>query len=300
MIRRFISTSKKITEETQYFKLIENALNGDVINSRNGITYNSFGESMKFNLKDNTLPLLTSKKVAWKTCIKELLWFIQGSTDNRILKNQNVKIWNGNATREFLDSRGLHNYCENDLGPIYGHQWRFWNSQYKDFNTNYKNKGIDQLENVIKVLNDPYEKYSRRNILTAWNPEQIDEMALPPCHVMSQFYVNENDELSCSLYQRSGDIGLGIPFNIASYSILTHLLAKHCNLKAGSFHHFIGIAHIYEEHLEVLKKQLNSKTHDFPKINIVKKYESIDHYKLDDILVYNYKHEKTLKMPMIA
>ena len=300
MIRRFISTSKKITEETQYFKLIENALNGDVINSRNGITYNSFGESMKFNLKDNTLPLLTSKKVAWKTCIKELLWFIQGSTDNRILKNQKVNIWNGNATREFLDSRGLHNYCENDLGPIYGHQWRFWNSQYKDFNTNYKNKGIDQLENVIKVLNDPYEKYSRRNILTAWNPEQIDEMALPPCHVMSQFYVNENDELSCSLYQRSGDIGLGIPFNIASYSILTHLLAKHCNLKAGSFHHFIGIAHIYEEHLEVLKKQLNSKTHDFPKINIVKKYESIDHYKLDDILVYNYKHEKTLKMPMIA
>ena len=300
MIRRFLSTSKKITEETQYFKLIENALNGDVIKSRNGITYNSFGESMKFNLKDNTLPLLTSKKVAWKTCIKELLWFIQGSTDNRILKNQNVKIWNGNATREFLDSRGLHNYCENDLGPIYGHQWRFWNSQYKDFNTNYKNKGIDQLENVIKVLNDPYEKYSRRNILTAWNPEQIDEMALPPCHVMSQFYVNENDELSCSLYQRSGDIGLGIPFNIASYSILTHLLAKHCNLKAGSFHHFIGIAHIYEEHLEVLKKQLNSKTHDFPKINIVKKYESIDHYKLDDILVYNYKHEKTLKMPMIA
>ena len=300
MMRRFLSTSKKITEETQYFKLIENALNGDVIKSRNGITYNSFGESMKFNLKDNTLPLLTSKKVAWKTCIKELLWFIQGSTDNRILKNQNVKIWNGNATREFLDSRGLHNYCENDLGPIYGHQWRFWNSQYKDFNTNYKNKGIDQLENVIKVLNDPYEKYSRRNILTAWNPEQIDEMALPPCHVMSQFYVNENDELSCSLYQRSGDIGLGIPFNIASYSILTHLLAKHCNLKAGSFHHFIGIAHIYEEHLEVLKKQLNSKTHDFPKINIVKKYESIDHYKLDDILVYNYKHEKTLKMPMIA
>ena len=124
-------------------------------------------------------------------------------------------------------------------------------------------------------------------------------MALPPCHVMSQFYVNENDELSCSLYQRSGDIGLGIPFNIASYSILTHLLAKHCNLKAGSFHHFIGIAHIYEEHLEVLKKQLNSKTHDFPKINIVKKYESIDNYKLDDILV-TIISRKTLKMPMIA
>ena len=123
MMRRFLSTSKKITEETQYFKLIKNALNGDVIKSRNGITYNSFGESMKFNLKDNTLPLLTSKKVAWKTCIKELLWFIQGSTDNRILKNQNVKIWNGNATREFLDSRGLYSLKENDLGPVYGHQW---------------------------------------------------------------------------------------------------------------------------------------------------------------------------------
>lgn len=300
MFRKLLSTSKRITEEKQYFTLIENALNGDIINSRNGITYNSFGESMKFNLKDNTLPLLTSKKVAWKTCVKELLWFIQGSTDNRILKNQNVKIWNGNATREFLDSRGLQNYSENDLGPIYGHQWRFWNSQYKDFNTNYKNKGIDQLENVIKTLNDPYEKYSRRNILTAWNPEQIDEMALPPCHVMSQFYVNEADELSCALYQRSGDIGLGIPFNIASYSILTHILAKHCGLKTGSFHHFIGVAHIYEEHLEVLKKQLISKTHEFPKIEIINKHKNINDYKLQDIKVSNYKHEKTLKMPMIA
>ncbi len=299
-MRRFLSTSKRITEEKQYFTLIENALNGDIIKSRNGITYNSFGESMKFNLKDNTLPLLTSKKVAWKTCVKELLWFIQGSTDNRILKNQNVKIWDGNATREFLDSRGLNNYCENDLGPIYGHQWRFWNSEYKDFNTNYQNKGIDQLQNVIETLNDPNDKYSRRNILTAWNPEQIDEMALPPCHVMSQFYVNEENELSCSLYQRSGDIGLGIPFNIASYSILTHLLAKHCNLKAGSFHHFIGVAHIYEEHLEVLKKQLISKTHEFPKIEIMNKYQNINDYNLQDIKVSNYKHEKTLKMPMIA
>tara|TARA_B100001063_G_C16777376_1_gene566758 strand:+ start:1947 stop:2849 length:903 start_codon:yes stop_codon:yes gene_type:complete len=300
MIRRFLSTSKKITEEDQYFKLIKNALNGDKIKSRNGVTYNSFGESMKFNLKNNTLPLLTSKKVAWKTCVKELLWFIKGSTDNRILKEQNVKIWNGNATREFLDSRGLHDYSVNDLGPIYGHQWRFWNSQYKDFNTNYNNKGIDQLENVIKILNNPEEKFSRRNLLTAWNPEQVDEMALPPCHVMSQFYVNESNELSCSLYQRSGDIGLGIPFNIASYSILTHLLAKHCDLKPGSFHHFIGVSHIYEEHLDILSKQMTSKTHEFPKIDIVKKYDNINDYRLDDILVYNYKHEKTLKMPMIA
>tara|TARA_B100001057_G_scaffold495908_1_gene595978 strand:- start:26 stop:928 length:903 start_codon:yes stop_codon:yes gene_type:complete len=300
MLRRFLSTSKKITEEEQYFKLIKNALNGDKIKSRNGVTYNSFGESMKFNLKNNTLPLLTSKKVAWKTCVKELLWFIKGSTDNRILKKQNVKIWNGNATREFLDSRGLNNYSVNDLGPIYGHQWRFWNSQYKDFNTNYKNKGIDQLENVIKILNDPNEKFSRRNLLTAWNPEQIDEMALPPCHVMSQFYVNEKNELSCSLYQRSGDIGLGIPFNIASYSILTHLLANHCGLKTGSFHHFIGVSHIYEEHLDVLSEQILSKTHKFPKIKIANRYANIDDYKLDDISVLNYKHEKTLKMSMIA
>jgi thymidylate synthase len=231
--------------------------------------------------------------------LKELLWFISGSTDNNILKNQNVNIWNGNANREFLNNRGLHHLVENDLGPIYGHQWRFWNAKYFNCYTNYDNKGIDQLQQIIDSLNDDKEKYSRRLILSAWNPEQLDDMALPPCHIVSQFYVNSEDELSCSLYQRSGDIGLGVPFNILSYSFLTYLLAKHCGLKAKSFHHFIGVAHIYEEHVAELREQLDNCLYPSPIVNITKK-DNINDYNLEDFKIKNYKYSKKVNMKLIA
>ena len=197
---------------------------------RNGTTYMSIGETLRFSLENNKIPLMTTKKLAWRVCLKELLWFINGDTNNKILKEQNVKIWNGNGTREFLDSRGLNYLKEDDLGPVYGHQWRFWNASYsKEFGCleNYKGKGIDQLQNIIDEIKISKEtgESSRRMIMSAWNPEQLDEMALPPCHVLSQYHLVDN-RLSCTLYQRSGDVGLGIPFNIASYSFLTHLLAK--------------------------------------------------------------------------
>ena len=181
--------------------------------------------------------------MAWKTCLKELLWFIKGSTSNKELQEQNVKIWNGNATREFLDSRGLSHLEENDLGPVYGHQWRFFNAEYETCMHNYKGKGVDQLQNVVNLLKNPATRSSRRIIMSAWNPCQLDQMALPPCHVMCQFNVI-GDKLSCSMYQRSGDVGLGVPFNIASYSFLTHLLAHHCGLKAHEFVYYLKLTHL--------------------------------------------------------
>jgi len=286
--------------EYQYLNLIKNiAKNGTKETGRNGVIYTSIGESMKFSLEKNNLPLLTTKYVPWKVCLKELLWFMNGNTNNKLLKQQNVKIWNDNATREFLDSRKLFNLKEDDLGPVYGHQWRHFNAKYDSCNTNYTGMGIDQLENIINELKSE-NKTSRRLIISAWNPEQIDEMALPPCHTMFQFHVTNENKLSCSLYQRSGDVGLGIPFNIASYSFLTHIIANHCNLEAKEFIHFIGNAHIYENHLKKLKKQAKLKPYDFPTINIKNKHKNINNYSLGDIELLDYKYHPKINLDMIA
>ena len=149
---------------------------------------------MYFSLENNTIPILTTKKVAVKTCLKELLWFVKGLTDNNILKEQGVHIWDDNASKEFLESRNLK-YKEGDLGPVYGHQWRFFNASYNDCRTDYNGKGIDQLQNVIDDLKDPLKRYSRRHVISAWNPCQIDNMALPPCHVLFQFHVTRTNKL---------------------------------------------------------------------------------------------------------
>ena len=284
--------------EYQYLNLIRNIINnGDEISGRNGKIKSVFGNTMKFSLKNNTIPILTTKKMAWKTCLKELFWFIDGNTDNKSLKKENVTIWNKNASRQFLDSRNL-NYREDDLGPVYGHQWRFFNAEYDSCESSYENKGVDQLQNIIDKLQHPEEKYSRRLIMSAWNPCQLNEMALPPCHVLSQFSVNSKNELSCALYQRSGDMGLGIPFNIASYSFLTHILAKHCGLKPKEFIHFIGDAHIYDAHQKALEIQILHEPYNFPKIEINQKHENINNYSISDINIYNYKHHKNIKMEM--
>ena len=289
--------------ELGYLNLVRNIIkHGAKEVGRNGTTYTKVGAMLRFSLKNQKIPLLTTKKLAWRVCLKELLWFINGDTNNNLLKEQNVKIWNGNGTRKFLDSRGLNYLKENDLGPVYGHQWRFWNAPYSrelGCSQDYRGKGIDQLQNVIDEINKSKEtgEASRRIIMTAWNPEQLDEMALPPCHVLSQYHL-VNNKLSCTLYQRSGDVGLGVPFNIASYSFLTHLLAKHCGLEAGHFVHFIGNAHIYDDHIEPLKLQLNNEPYDFPNLEIKEKRENIDDYKFEDFEVNNYKFHKVIKMDM--
>jgi thymidylate synthase len=284
-------------DEYQYLQLISNILiNGDDFEGRNGNTKMIFGTQMRFQLSGNVLPLLTTKKLAWKTCLKELLWFISGSTNNKTLKEQKVHIWDANGSKGFLNSRGL-DYQEDDLGPVYGHQWRFFNANYIDCNSDYTDYGVDQLKNVIQMLKDPKERYSRRIILSAWNPCQLNLMALPPCHILMHFHVNQQDELSCILYQRSGDVGLGVPFNIASYSFLTHLLAHHCGLKAKEFIHFIGNAHIYCDHIQPLKTQLNRTPYAFPNLKITNKYDNINHYKLEDFVIENYQsHEKITMM----
>jgi len=343
-------TDNKNGEEQQYLDLIRDVLeNGELEEGRNGNTVASFGRMMRFSLKDGKIPLLTTKQVAWKTCFRELMWFIQGNTDNKDLQNQNVHIWDANASREFLDSRGLANYPEGVLGPVYGYQWRHFNAPYicgKDvpywntlpihqspeavqievnndrrcgevlqriplstleFSSNARTErppsyaGIDQLQKIIDSLRDPVERTSRRLILTAWNPIQIDQMALPPCHVLAQFRVRGGNRLSCALYQRSGDIGLGVPFNIASYSFLTHLLAKHCGLVADEFVHFLGDVHIYESHIESLKTQVERTPLDFPRIQIKTVREKIEDYDLGDIeFLEQYLHHPKIEMDMVA
>jgi thymidylate synthase len=286
-------------DEYQYINLINDILNeGSMEKGRNGNAKTIFGSAMHFDLTENTIPLLTTKKVAWKTCLKELLWFIKGCTDNTELQKQNVKIWNANGSRDFLDSRGLQHLEENDLGPVYGHQWRFFNASYTDCKGNYEGQGVDQLQYIIDALKNPEERTSRRLIMSAWNPCQLNEMALPPCHVLTQFNVLEGKKLSCSLYQRSGDVGLGVPFNIASYSFLTHILAKHCDLEPYEFVYYLGNSHIYDDHLEQLGEQVERKPFSFPKLNITRKYDNINSYTMEDFVVTDYNCHKVIKMEM--
>ena len=290
-----------MSEEDQYLQLIHEILEkGSEVEGRNGKTFSIFGHKMEFSLRDGVLPLLTTKKVAWKTCFRELMWFLSGKTSNELLQKQNVKIWNGNASREFLDSRNLQNLRENDLGPVYGHQWRHFNAPYVNCDTDYTGQGIDQIQNLIDALKDPEQHTSRRLLFCAWNPCQIDQMALPPCHVLAQFSVREHKYLSCMLYQRSGDTALGVPFNIASYSFLTHILATHCGLMADKFVHVLGDAHLYNEHIEPVKKQIQKTPFNFPRIKLPKKENIEDYHESDIVWITPYQHHGEIKMNMVA
>lgn len=286
-------------EEYQYLNLIHDIIQENQLHvGRNGNTLSVFGTGMVFSLEQGNIPILTTKQMAWKTCLKELLWFIQGKTDNRILNEVGVHIWDDNASRDFLESRGLSHYADGDLGPIYGHQWRHFNAKYETYDTDYTGKGVDQLAEIIRCLKDPTERFSRRLIMSAWNPCQLNEMALPPCHILCQFNVDHENRLSCALYQRSGDVGLGVPFNIASYSFLTHLLAKHCGLVAHELVYYLGNAHIYDDHIAVLKAQLLRRPMDFPRCEIAVLRDNIDDYTFEDFRVLNYKSYEALKMKM--
>jgi thymidylate synthase len=253
---------------------------------------------MVFSLEQGVIPILTTKQMAWKTCLKELLWFIQGKTDNHLLNDAGVHIWDDNASQDFMASRGLSHYAEGDLGPVYGHQWRHFNAEYKGCDADYTGKGVDQLAEIIRCLKHPTERFSRRLIMSAWNPCQLDEMALPPCHILCQFNVDNMNRLSCALYQRSGDVGLGVPFNIASYSFLTHLLAKHCGLVPHEFVYYLGNAHIYDDHVETLKTQLMRRPMAFPRVEISVLRDDINDYTFEDFRVLNYESYDSLKMKM--
>ena len=294
-------------EEKQYINLIENILdNGVVEKGRNGNTISIFGQSMRFSLQNNRMPIITTKKLAWKTCVKELLWFIRGETNNKILKEQGVHIWDANGSREFLDSRGLSLYPEDMLGPVYGYQWRNYDASYNCFtgrpidDLEHPFNGIDQLQNIIEQLKNPLLRNSRRLIMTAWNPKQLDQMALPPCHILCQFNVHDGNKLSCTMYQRSCDVFLGMPFNIASYSFLIHLLAKHCDLEPFEFIYFMGNCHIYEEHIDAIKTQILRQPLTFPTLNIKCKRDNINDYQVEDFEITGYNSHEQIKAQMIV
>ena len=289
------------SDEHQYLNLIQNILdNGAWETGRNGLTKSIFGHSMRFSLAQGKIPILTTKKTAWKTCLKELLWFIRGETDNKLLQDQGVHIWDGNSSREFLDSRGLTSNPEGILGPIYGRQWRNFNAPYDNQTGKATGQGIDQLQQIIDDLKDPEQRFGRRLIMTAWNPCQLDEMCLPACHCFCQFNVHDGNKLSCAMYQRSNDEACGTSFNIASYSFLTHLLAKHCGLEAYEFVYFKGNCHIYEQHIEGMKLQIERKPFPFPTLNIKEVRENINDYQVDDFVVTGYQHHDPIKFQMVA
>jgi len=283
--------------EEEYLDMLSEIITkGSLCESRNGNTISIFGGKMEFNMSDG-FPLLTTKQMPWKTILRELLWFLSGSTDNKELNKQKVHIWDGNASKEYLETRGLK-YKEGDLGPIYGFQWRYFGAQYRTCDDNYGGQGVDQINYVInEIINNPS---SRRIIMSAWNPLDLDKMSLPPCHVMCQFHVDQkNNKLDCQLYQRSGDMFLGVPFNIASYSFLLYIISKLTGYTPGRFIHIFGDCHIYENHIEQVKLQLERRPRPFPTLVMD---DLIDINLIDEMLfkIQDYSSFPGIKAPMSA
>ncbi|SFJ99038.1 thymidylate synthase [Halobacillus dabanensis] len=288
-------------------------------------TFSVFGHQMRFQLQDG-FPLMTTKRVPFKLIASELLWFIKGDTNIRYLLQHNNNIWNEWAFQSWIESEDYNgpdmtdfgrrsqvdeafkaeydqqmdqfkkhileddDFAEKfgDLGAVYGKQWRQWQSS--------RGEVIDQLKNVIENIKTNPD--SRRHIVTAWNPEDVpSNMALPPCHVLFQFYVADG-KLSCQLYQRSGDIFLGVPFNIASYALLTHLIAHECGLEVGEFIHTLGDAHIYSNHREQIKKQLNREPKALPVLSINKEKNSVFDFELEDLSIEGYNPHPSIKAPV--
>lgn len=241
-------------DEYQYLNILKKVKeNGIIKNGRNGKTYSYFGDILKFNI-ENQFPLLTTKKVFFKGVVEELLWFLRGSVNSKELEEKGVNIWKGNSNREFLDANGFYDYDEGYLGPIYGFQWRSFNGE------------IDQLKYVLNELN----KNSRRIIINAWNPCQLNKQVLPPCHILYNFYIDDDKNLSCMMFMRSSDLFLGLPFNIASTALLTYIIAKVMGLNVKEIAISICDLHIYEEHLEAVEEQLKREPYNLPKLKINK------------------------------
>lgn len=257
----------------QYLDLIQRILSEGVRKEdRTGTgTVSVFGHQMRFNLQEG-FPLLTTKKLHTRSIFHELLWFLQGDTNIQYLKDNKVRIWD-----EWADEKG-------DLGPIYGYQWRSW--------PDYNNGHIDQISQIIdSIRNNPN---SRRHLLSAWNVAMIDQMALPPCHILFQFYVADG-KLSCQLYQRSADVFLGVPFNIASYALLTHMMAQVTNLEPGDFVHTFGDAHIYLNHIEQCKLQLSRSPKQLPTLHLNPDVTSLFDFSIEDIEIQNYDAHPHIK-----
>ncbi|KAI3419661.1 hypothetical protein GPALN_004097 [Globodera pallida] len=298
-----IKEEERNPDEANYLRQIGEILErGTVRTDRTGTgTISIFGMQTRYNLRGGVIPLLTTKKVFWKGIVEEILWFIRGQTNAKTLSERGVKIWDANGSRAFLDSMGFTDREEGDLGPVYGFQWRHFGAEYRGTDADYAGEGVDQLTELIERIRT--EPFSRRHILCAWNVADIPKMALPPCHTLCQFYVSTDRELSCQLYQRSGDMGLGVPFNIASYSLLTHMVAHVTGLKTGEFVHTLGDAHIYLNHVDALKEQMSRTPKPFPRVVFNngpdgKPITSIDEFTPDSVLLEGYDPMPPIKMQM--
>lgn len=282
-----------IHQEYQYLNELKNVLeNGDQRIDRTGVgTLSTFGNQMVFDLSKE-FPALTTKKLAWKAVVSELLWFIEGSGDERRLReilhgdrnSEKTTIWTINAEADYWKPKAKF---EGDLGRIYGQQFKFW--------TNSDGRVTDQIAQLINgIKNDPY---GRRHIISAWNPGELDQQALPACHAFAQFYVS-NGRLSCKMYQRSVDGFLGCPFNIASYALFTHMIAQVCDLKVGTFIHTLGDTHIYLNHIDQVKEQLKRIPYPFPTLKINTDIKNIDDFTMNDFELVNYQHHPAIKAPV--
>ncbi|AAC95595.1 thymidylate synthase [Ateline gammaherpesvirus 3] len=282
--------------EHQYLSQVKHILNcGNFKHDRTGVgTLSVFGMQSRYSLEKD-FPLLTTKRVFWRGVVEELLWFIRGSTDSKELAASGVHIWDANGSRSYLDKLGFCDREEGDLGPVYGFQWRHFGAEYQGLKHNYGGEGVDQLKQIINTIHT--NPTDRRMLMCAWNVLDVPKMALPPCHVLSQFYVCDG-KLSCQLYQRSADMGLGVPFNIASYSLLTCMIAHVTDLVPGEFIHTLGDAHIYVNHIDALTEQLTRTPRPFPTLKFARKIASIDDFKANDIILENYNPYPSIKMPM--
>jgi len=286
-------------EEQQYLDLLRECIeNGterssDVERTGTG-TVGTIGSMMKFDLSGNKIPLLTTKKVYWKGVVEELLWFIDGETDSYVLEDSGVNIWQGNTSREFLDSKHLNHVPTGDIGTGYGFQWRNWGGDYELWISEGRRSGYDQLAELVEGLRE--SPNSRRHVLSSWNVSQLDEMALPPCHMVSTFSVL-GGKLHCTMTQRSVDTFLGLPFNIASYSLLTHLIANDLGIEAGSFTWFGADVHVYQSHTEQVREQISREPYPFPTIKIRPNVSVFD-VTPEDITLDSYQSHPAIKAEM--
>jgi thymidylate synthase len=299
----------------QYLNALKQVLEqGQITDDRTGVgTISLFGMQQRYNLAES-FPAVTTKKLAWRACVGELLWMIEGSGDERRLaeithgtRDGTVTIWTPNALSSYWRDKAKFT---GDLGRVYGVQWRHWRTPVEHKTESFKNdfghwfhrkgsvhfKEVDQLVDLIAGLKkDPH---GRRHILSAWNPGELDQMALPPCHVLAQFYVSKDKKLSCQMYQRSCDMFLGVPFNIASYSLLTHLIAQVCGFGVGEFVHVLGDAHIYLNHVEQVKEQLTREPLPAPQLSINTDIKDITKFTMSDIKLEGYQSHPPIQADM--
>ena len=288
-------------DEWEYLNLMKTIVNkcDNIREDRTNVgTYSIFGPQMEFDILES-IPILTTKFLPWKMVLKELLWFLKGDTNSKHLEEQGVGIWKGNTTRNFLDARGLYNYPEGDVGPMYGYNWRHWGCKYENCMVDYTEKGFDQLTELIEnIKKDPY---SRRHLLTTYNPEEVKNSVLAPCHgLTTMFYVEEGGFLSCKVVCRSSDVFLGLPFNIASYAMFTYIIAMKCDLKPKKLIVTMGDTHIYANHIEQVKDQLTRTPFPFPKFKVCEsiKNKSWEELSMDDFDLIGYFHHPTIRAPM--